>query len=252
MAVDAPLTTVARAFEAVDVLWRIDGGGVTEIADRLDVPKSTAHEYLKTLEATGFAVNEGGTYRLSLKLLALGSRVQYRHRLFHVARPEVRKLAESTGQAANVTTDERGRAVILYSEGSAEGFSLGTYPGLTSPMHSLAAGKVVLAHRSRSFVESVIEEHGLAAVTEETITERETLFAELDRIESQGYAIDRDEHVIGMGLVAAPIDVDGEVLGSVAVVCPTSTLGDDDRRQSLVEAAQDAAKVVAFNYQYGP
>lgn len=248
----APLTTVVRAFDVIEVLWRIDGGGVSDVARELDLPKSTTHEYLTTLAAAGVAVNEGGTYRLSLKLLAIGSRIQYRKRLFHVSRPELVKLAETTGQAANVTIEERGRAVILASEGNAEGVSLGTYPGLASPMHSLAAGKVILAHRPRSFVESVIDEHGLEAVTAETITDRGALFEELDEIEARGHAVDRDEHVVGMGVVAAPIDHDGEVIGSVTVVCPTTTLADEDRREALVEAARDASKVIAFNYQYGP
>lgn len=252
MATDAPLTTVARAFDVVEVLWRIDGGGVTAVASNLDLPKSTVHEYLGTLEATGVAVNDDGTYRLSLKLLAIGSRVQYRKRLFHVSRPEIQKLAETTGQAANVTVAERKRAVILDSAGSAEGLSLGTYPGLASPMHSLAPGKVLLAHRSEDYVESMIDEHGLESVTDETVTTREALFDQLDRIRSRGYAVDRDEHVVGMGLVAAPIEHDGEVIAAVTVVCPTTTLSDEERRAELVAAVEDAAKVIALNYEYGP
>lgn len=252
MADDVPLTTVVRAFDTVEALWRLDGGGVTDIAERLDVPKSTAHEYLKTLEATGIVVNDDGQYRLSLKLLAIGSRVQYRKRLYHVSKPEVEKLAETTGEAANVTIAERGQAVILYSEESAEGLSLGTYPGLSRPIHSLAAGKAILAHRPRSYVEAVIDEHGLTQVTDETITDPEELFAELDRIRSRGYAIDWDEHVVGMGLVAVPIEHEGEVLGSVTAVCPTSTVTLEERREELLEAVQNASNVISFNYEFGP
>lgn len=252
MAEDAPLTTVVRAFDTLEVLWRIDGGGVTDVADTLDLPKSTAYEYLKTLEATGFVVNDGGEYRLSLKLLAVGSRIQYRMRLFHVSTPEIKKLAETTGEAANVTIEERHQAVILTREGSVEGLNLGTYPGFTSPMHSLAPGKVILAHRSRSFVDEVLDERGLAPVTSETITDRDALFEELDRIADRGYAVDWDEHVVGMGLVSVPIEHEGDVLGAVSVVCPTTTLVDEDRREDFVEAVRNASKVISFNYEYGP
>lgn len=249
---DAPLTTVVRAFDTLEALWRVDGGGVTEIADELGLPKSTAYEYLKTLEATGFVATEDGEYRLTLELLAVGSRVQYRKRLFHVSKPELKKLAETTGEAANVTVEERGRAIILDSVGTAEGLNLGTYPGLASPMHSLAPGKVILAHRPRSFLDDVVAEHGLAPDTDETITDREALEAELDDIEARGYAVDWDEHVVGMGLVAVPIEVDGEVIGAVSIVCPTTTLTTGDRRGEFVEAAKNTSKVIAFNYQYGP
>lgn len=250
MATDAPLGTVVNAFEVLDVLRRIDGGGPMAIARELDMPKSTAHEYLKTLEAIGFVINDGGSYNLSLRLLQIGSQIQYRRRLFHVARSEVVKLANTTGQSANVTVVEHGRAVILYSEGEVEGINIGTYPGLVTPMHTLAAGKVILAHKPRSFAEDVIDEHGLEQATSETIVDRETLFSELDRIESQGYAADADEHVVGMGLVASPIVHDGEILGSIVIACPTSTLAVENRQEEFVEATQRAAKVVAFNYEY--
>lgn len=250
MAKDPPLATVMRAFDVLDILHRIDGGGPTAVAQRLSVPKSTAHEYLKTLEATGVVINNKGTYELSLKLLGLGSQIQYRRRLFHVAKSEVMKLAAATGESANVTVVEHGRAVILFSDGEVEGTDIGTYPGLITPMHSVAAGKVILAHKPTSFVEDVIDQHGLEAVTDETITDRTQLYSELDRINSQGYAVDVDEHVVGMGLVASPILRNEDILGSIVTICPTSTLADDDRRQEFIEATQEAAKVVAFNYEY--
>ena len=247
-----PLTTVVRAFEVLEVLWRLDGAGVTAVADQLDVPKSTAHEYLHTLEWSGYVVNDGGEYELSLKLLGVGSRIQYRKRLYHVSKTEVEKLAESTGEAANVTVAERGQAVILHSAESGDGLSLGTYPGLATPIHSLAPGKVILAGRPREYLDEVIERHGLEPVTDDTITDREELCEELDRIAEQGYAVDWDEQVVGMGLVAVPIEVEGEVIGAVTLVCPTAKLTDQDRREELVEAVRNASNVVSFNYQYGP
>lgn len=252
MAQNAPLTTVVRAFDTVEVLWRLDGAGVTDVATHLGVPKSTAHDYLTTLAETDFVVKEDGRYELSLKLLAVGSRVQYRKRLFHAAKTEVMKLADTTGEAANVTVEERDLAVILYSEESDEGLSLGTYPGLSRSLHSLAAGKAIIAHYPRSRVDEIVRERGLTQVTEETITDRDELDEELDRIRSRGYAVDWDEHIIGMGLVAAPIVHEDTVLGSVTVACPTSTITVDRQREELVEAVRNSAKAIALNYQIGP
>lgn len=270
-----PLTTVVRALDTLEVLWRLDGAGVTAVAEQLDLPKSTVHEYLNTLEQTGYVVNDGGVYSLSLKLLEVGSRIQYRNRLYHVSRTEIGKLADETGEAANVTVEERGRAVILHSEESVDGLSLGTYPGLATPIHSLAPGKVILAGRPPSFLDEVVDRHGIEAVTDETITDRDALEAELEQVAADGYAVDWDEQVVGMGLVAVPITVDpagsgpptpaeddpdaaepgavaGEVLGAATVVCPTARLRDPTQREDLVQAVRNASNVISFNYQYGP
>ena len=248
----SPLRTVRRAFELLDVL-RVRGPlGVSEVADRLDLPKSTAHDYLRTLRELGYVVNDAGIYRLGYRLLELGGQAKHRNRLFQVARPELERAAEATGEVVSLNIEERGEFVVLHSEFGENALRLGIYPGLRIPLHTHAAGKVLLAGFDADRVDRIVDRHGLPARTDHTITDRDDLDAELRAIADQGYAVDRNEQVVGMGVVAAPVVVERGVLGSIGLVCPADKLRDEDYRAELVAAAQQSANVVSVNYQYSP
>lgn len=252
MAGSDPLKTVETTFRVVEELWRLDGGGVTEIADRLDMPKSTAHDYLRSLARTGYAIRKDGRYRLSTKFLQIGGRLKWRMELFHVARPELARIAEETGEEANLTIAEDDRAVIVHAERGERSLNLGDYPGIHTPLHTHASGKAILAHLPSDRVDAIVED-GLERITEQTITEPAELRRELETIREQGYAFDTDEQVLGMGVVAAPIGgSDGEAVhGAVGVVCPTRRLEDESYVGELVDAARQASNVIDINYKYG-
>ncbi|MGQ4557598.1 IclR family transcriptional regulator domain-containing protein [Halobellus sp. GM3] len=247
-----PLKTIQRAFEIIEVLKEHKEVGVAELARQMDLPKSTVHDYLRTLRTMGYVINEDGTYRLGFRLLELGGQVKYRNRLFHVAKPELERLVEKTGELASVNVEERGRFVILHTEFGAESLRLGIYPGLKTPIHTHAGGKVILAHLDDERVEQIVDEHGLEARTNHTITDRETLDSELETIRKEGYGIDRDQQVVGMGSVAAPVRVGEAILGSIGVVCPTDRLRAEDYRETLADEVQKSANIVSVNYQYAP
>lgn len=77
-----PMKSIVRAFEIVHTLWEVHSAGSSAIASRLDLSKSTAHVYLRSLQSTGYVVTEGGEYRLSFRFLMIGSRLKYRSRIF--------------------------------------------------------------------------------------------------------------------------------------------------------------------------
>ena len=247
-----PLKTIQRAFEIMDVLKEEKEVGVAELARRMDLPKSTVHDYLRTLRTMGYVVNDDGRYRLGFRLLELGGQVKYRNRLFHVAKPELERLVEKTGELASVNVEERGRFVILHTEFGSESLRLGIYPGLKTPIHTHAGGKVILANLGEDRIEEIVEEYGLSARTEYTITDRDELEADLQGIREQGYGVDSDQQVVGMGSVAAPVRVGDSVLGSIGIVCPTDRLREESYRAELADEVQKSANIVSVNYQYAP
>lgn len=247
-----PLRTIERAFAILEVLREEKTMGVTELSDRLDLPKSTVHEYLRTLRTLGYIVNEGGRYRLGFRLLEFGGQLKYRNRSFHVARPELERLVERTGELASINVEERGRFVIVHAEYGDEALRLGIYPGMTIPIHSHAAGKVMLAHFPEEKVDRIVDEHGLSSVTEQSITDREELDDELAAIRDRGYAVDWNQQIVGMGVVAAPVQGDDDVIGSLGIVCPTDRLRDEEYRAELAREVQKSANIVSVNYQYSP
>jgi DNA-binding IclR family transcriptional regulator len=247
---DIPLQTVARAFEVLDLLEREREAGPAEIAELMDVTRSTAHDYLVSLEATGFVVREAGTYRISYRFLERGSLLKYRNRYFHSSDVVLRKLSEQSDELAQLGQEEAGDWVMLHEEGDLTSVQTGTYPGFRTPLHSHAAGKVLLAHLPDERVDELLDVDELAAVTEHTVTDPAVLRDELETITDQGYAIDREEQVIGIGFVSCPVIEDTELLGSVSVACPTGRLEQDEYRAELIQNVRAAAEEIAVNYRF--
>jgi len=247
----APLRTVERAFEVIDVLRRVDGAGPAELAERMDLPKSTAHDYLRTLEETGYVVREDGHYRVGYKLLSVGGYLRNQSRFFHSARPELRRLADETGELPNIAVEENGECVVLHAVKGEQSLDLGIYPGLRTPMHSHATGKVLLANLPADRIEALLAMERLEPVTGETITDPETLRAEFDRIREVGHAVDWDEQVVGMGTISVPIIVDNDLVGALSLSGPTGRIQNEDYRADLVQGLREAANTITVSYKYG-
>jgi DNA-binding IclR family transcriptional regulator len=245
-----PLKTVVRAFEVIEVLERERSAGPSTVAAELEVSRATAHDYLTTLESTGYVINDGGSYRIGYRFLGLGSRLKYRSVLFNAARAPLRKLSEETGDLCQVGVEEDGEWVLLHNDGDTSTVDMGTYPGLRFSIHTQAAGKVILAHLPDERVDQIIERHGLEPMTERTITDPEELRAELDRIEDNGYAVDSDQQDVGVSIIAAPVLVKGAIVGSVSIGCPTGRLQSDEYRRTRIRSVVVAADEVSLNYRY--
>lgn len=250
MSSDVPLQTVARAFEVLDLLEREGEAGPAEIAGLMGVNRSTAHDYLVSLEATGFVVREAGTYRISYRFLERGSLLKYRSRFFRSSDVVLEKLSEQSDELAQLGQEEDGEWVMLHEAGDLTSVQTGTYPGFRTPIHSHAAGKVLLAHLPDERIDELLDVDELEAVTEQTVTDPDELRPELEGIRENGYAIDREEQVVGIGFVACPVIEDGDLLGSVSVACPTGRLEQDDYRNDLIQNVRAAAEEIAVNYRY--
>jgi len=245
------LTTVARAFEIVDLLWELDGAGPSEVAARLELPDSTVYDYLRSLSETRYVTRENGEYRLSSYFLTIGGKMKYRNRLYQVARPEMKRVVAETDELVGLTIENEGRAVVYHQEEGRQALSLGTYSGAATPLHTVATGKAILAHLPESRIEEILETQGLEQRTDQTITDREVLQRELEEIRENGYAVDWDEQVVGMGMAAVPILIDEEVLGSFGIVVPTGRIRDPSYQKEILQKLQEMTNKVTINYQYG-
>jgi len=245
------LTTVERAFEILDLLWELDGAGPSELAGRMGLPDSTVYDYLRSLSETKYVTRDDGEYRLSSYFLTIGGKMKYRNRLFQVAKPEMKRVVSETDELIGLTLENEGRAVVYHQEEGRQALSLGTYSGATTPLHTVATGKAILAHLPEERVDEIIETRGLEQRTEHSITDPAELKAELAEIRETGHAVDWDEQVIGMGMAAVPILVNDEILGSFGIVVPTGRIRDSSYRSVLLQKLQEMTNTVTINYQYG-
>jgi len=250
-ATDAPVSAARTTFSIIDALRELDGAGVSELANRLDMPTSTIHDHLRTLEDEEYLINDDGVYRVGARFLELGEQVRNRMKVYNVSRPEVDDLAEETGEHANMLIEEHGRGVFLYKARGADAVQLDTHAGMRVPLQTTAMGKAILAHRPREEAAAMIDRHGMPKVTEQTITDRETLFEELVEVRDRGVAFDDEERVAGMRCVAAPItDDDDHAIAAVSVSGPKSRMRGETFTETIPERVLRSANVIEVNLTY--
>lgn len=243
--------SAATTFEIVNALKALDEPSVTEIADHVGVPKSTAHDHISTLIALEFIVKGSEGYRLGARFLEYGGHARENMKVYRVARPAVEQLATETGEHANFMIEEHGLGIFLYKATGDNAVSLDTHPGMRVPLQTTALGKAILAYMPPKEAKRIVRERGLPKVTDNTITDRETLFARLEAIRERGYAMDDEERVEGMRCIGAPIvDQNDEVLGAVSVSAPTSRMHSDRFGNEIPRRVQSTANVIEVNMTY--
>lgn len=216
--------SIERAFAVLNALT--DGPvGVTEVAERVDLPKSTAARMLASLAREG-AVEQvpGGTrYRLGPRIETLATGLASTRGLIAVARPHLAELAGSLGEAAGLSIPD-GREVHYVDQVDSptpNPVGVRDWTGSRVPMHAVSSGLVFLAHRPASVVERYLSEP-LDVMTDRTITDPAAIRERLRAIALAGFAWVHDEFALGISSVAAGIaDTSGEVVAAIHVHGPS-------------------------------
>lgn len=246
-----PIKTGETMFRIIEYLMEEDGAGVTEIAGQVGKAKSTVHDHLTTLRATGYVIKEDGEYNLSLRFLKLGEYVRTRKQLYTLVEEEVQDVAEETGLRARFTAREGNRGLALVTaRGKKKHPHIGFTVGERLPLHATASGKVILAHLPESYVDDVLS-GDLERRTENTITDPETLRAECETIRQRGYAFNREESFEGLNALSVPVfDADDTVVGGLCVSGSSNQLQGEWFKEELPQFLQGIANELKLTLMY--
>ncbi|WP_101297009.1 IclR family transcriptional regulator [Halegenticoccus soli] len=245
-----PIKATRTTFSIVEVLVRDNGASVTEVADSVGLAKSSVHNYLSTLREMGYVTKEETEYHVGLGFLELGEVARNRQAVYEAAKPEMRRLAERTGELVNLLVEEAGRGIFIHREVGERGVTVDAHIGQRVYLHSTAVGKAILAHLPADRVRRILDQHGLPAVTEQTIVDRRALRGDLERIRERGVAFDREERRRGLRCVAAPIrDGDGGVEAAISVSGPANRMRGERFERDLPSLLENAADVIALRFE---
>lgn len=250
-----PVTLDASAVRSVDraaslllALGDTHGeAGVTELARRLGLHKSTASRLLATLEKRGLVEQdeETGKYRLGIVVIRLAEHAERTLDLRAIAMPELDRLARATHETTGLGVLDGDRMVTVAQADGPNLVAVGDWTGRGVPPHSVAAGKVLLASLPEREVVRLVR-RGLERFTDRTIADLEPLLEELARVRRRGYAIAFGEYDPALNAVAAPVhDARGAVIAAVDVWGPAFrvTAG---RVPELVRQARETAAAVSL------
>jgi len=225
---DRTLRTTKTTLRVIEALRSLDGARVTELAEELDLAPSTVHGHLATLEGCEYVTKEGDVYALGLTFLGLGEYVRTRKRAYEIAKSSARRLAEESDCRAVFMTEEHGRGVYVHTFSGKYAVWTFSTVGMTVPLHVTAAGKAILSQLPEQTVEDVIERRGLEPETEHSITDRDELFEELEAIRERGFSFNREEQLVGVKAVGAPVmGAHERVIGSFSAASPANRMEGD-------------------------
>lgn len=219
--------------------------GVTEIAEKSGLLKSSVHNMLSTYEECGLVKRNPNTnkYHLGVRVLELGNRFYRNNDLHHVVVPYMKKIANSIDEAVYLAV--RNETEVIYLDGVFPADSAGgrNMTGLTAPLYCTGIGKAMLAFESEELVEKVLTEE-FVAFTPNTIGNGEDLKRELALIRERGYSIDNMEHEYGIRCVAVPIrNAEGKIAAAWSISGPSLRM-DDERLAELARLLQEKANVL--------
>lgn len=234
----------------IEYLHRVDGAGVTEIANQLDLAKSTVYDHLVTMCEYGFTVKHGTVYRLGLQFFNYGQYVRNQSEVYEATKPVVDRLVEVTGEMVWLIGHENGRMMYLYGHAGDTDINENTLIGSWAYMHCNSGGKAILAHLSETEVDHVIDRHGLPARTENTTTDPDELRAELEQIRERGFSLNLGEDLEGIHAISVPLLFDERVQGALAIAGPAHRLTRERCETELSEELFAARNDIELNLVY--
>ncbi|MBW7860058.1 MAG: IclR family transcriptional regulator [Rhodocyclaceae bacterium] len=207
-----------------------DPAPLKQIALESGLHPSTAHRILNAMAQSGFVERgEGGTYRLGIRLLELGSLVKSRISLRETAMPFMVRLHEETGESVNLGI--RDGDEIVYVERTSSGRSsvrVVHIVGARAPLHTTASGKLFLAEDGPERAREYARRTGLPGSTQASITDPEMLEKELEKVRRHQVAFDLDEVETGVRCIAAAIrDDSGELVAGLSLSTPSERFNPD-------------------------
>lgn len=209
----------------------------TNVVAATGLAKATVHRILSTLVDRGFATVFQGVYLPGPKILSLAGAVLQRIDISAIAQPFVDELVARVHCTVHVGVANGDEIIYLIRSDSDKPYRMPSRVGNAIPMHCTGIGKAVLSDYSDTALERFVQRSGLPRLTAHTITDPETLRAEIHHVREVGYSRDREENVPGIACVAAPIR---DHTGKVSYGLSISTITLEHSPEQIDAMAPDA------------
>lgn len=219
-----------RGLTLLSTIAEADGLSLTGVARRAGIAPSTAHRILHTLKIGGFVQYDEarGGYLIGVQAFRIGSAFLRNRKLVDVGHRTMRELMEASNETVNIGIEIEGHIVFVAQMENDHAIRAFHRPGGRGPLHATSLGKAMLASLSDERVVQRLRLAGQPRLTARTLVDPDALLANLAAVRRRGWAIDDEEHAVGLRCVGAAIhDEHGGVMGAISVSGPTVRLTDE-------------------------
>ena len=221
-----------------------DGMTLTDVAQIVGLPPSTAHRLLTTLQQERFVRFDSTAYlwQVGVEAFIIGNAFVRTRDVVAMARPYLRRLMEEGGETANLYLEQDGEAICMAQIECRQMMRAIARPGGRVKMHCSGAGKAILGWTPDDDLTRIVRQHGLKRFTEHTLDTPSRLRRDLSLVRERGYAVDDEEHAVGLRCVAAPVfDEYGRPVAALSLSGPGARIDNSRLTQFGELTAQVAA-----------
>lgn len=253
----AEVQSIKRAFDVLQAVANgAEGVGLSEIARRVDLPKSTVSRLLTTLESLAAVkrLDDGegvrsDRFQIGDGIVTLAANLSYPRTLIAIARPFLQELSQLTGETISlgIPDGDMGKTIDqIHSHGE---WQMRSWVGKRLPLYCTSDGKLYLAEWGESALAAYLQ-RPFERYTENTITDPESLRQELAEIRIQGFAWNRCERDSELTSVAAPVrDESGNSVAAVCLFGPSFRFPPEGKEAEYVQLAIDCANKISYRLQ---
>lgn len=202
--------------------------GVTELANKLDLHKSTVHRMLNTLMHKGYIEQNPETegYKVGLKVFELGSKMfnelEIRDQSLYL-----KELMQETNETVHLVVRDGDQGVYIDKVDTKQTLRMYSKIGRRVPLYCSAVGKVLLSNLSQDKLEKLYKGVEFKRYTKNTITNWDDFLKELKKVRQNGYAVDNEEHEEEIRCIAAPIkNYKGQIIAAISISGPVFRITD--------------------------
>jgi len=243
--------SVKKAFAILSAISSSkDGMGVSDLAKKLKMAKSTVHGMTSALEELGAVMRYPLTkkYKLGFALLEIGRSAYSQIDLQTSARPVTEELMEKTQTSVFLGILNWDQVTILDIVEARQDLNITAPIGSTIPLFAGAVGKVFLASMPDNQAAKIVQSKGLPQFTGNSIIDPEIYLDELRKVREKGYAVDDEEYIMGVRAVASPLIGLGQLQSAIWAVGFKASL-DEKKMQVLTAETHMAAKKISHRIQ---
>ena len=247
--------SIDRVLDILEVLSAAPQGlTLSDLAAATSLHASTAHRLLASLANRGYVRKdlESGKYRLTLRLYEISRRVSTVLDLFSASKPMLEKLSNDAKEIVHLVERDGSEVVYLHKfEPFLRPINITSSVGLHNPMYCTGVGKSIMAQLPVNEVRTIWNDSHIEQFTPKTITTWDALQTDLFRTRERGYAIDDEEHDLGVRCIATPFyNWKGSPVGAISISGPTARMTDDAMEgfaPLLLRTAEEISRLMGWH-----
>lgn len=230
-----------------------DGIQITRLSEQVGLTKSTIHRLLATLSSMNYVVKDEETdkYKLGLQVLFLSRNLLNNSDIVTVSKPFLEKLSQEVNETVHLCIEDRGEVVYIDKIESTQTIRMYSRIGSRAPMYCTGVGKILLSGKDQDEFNELISNINFIPKTPSTITSKEEFIEEIEKVKSQGYALDNAENEVVLRCIAAPIfDHKGKIIASFSISGPSNRVTMDLINDTLIEKMKQYSIAISRNLGY--